>query len=140
MRDTIYGKIKVGDPICKRCGEERETIEHALLNCSEAKQTWKLAPIQWEGMMEQHGSFRRWWISIAEARHRPKGWQHISLSVHILWQIWKDRNEVEFNGKKNQPWRTIQKAQEDWLEFGEIDKRETRMSTEETEALHQNNQ
>ena len=47
---------------------------------------------------------------------------------------------MEFNGKKYQPWKTIQKAQGDWLEFGEIDNKETRMSTEETAALRQNTQ
>ncbi|XP_071940383.1 uncharacterized protein [Coffea arabica] len=140
VRDAIYGRIKVGDPICNRYGEERETIEHTLLNCSKAKQTWKLAPIQWEGMMEQHGCFRRWWISVLEAKHRPEGWQHISLFVHILWQIWKDRNEMEFNGKKNQPWRTIQKAHQEWLELGDIDTKETRMNTDETEALRHHSQ
>ena len=31
--------------------------------------------------------------------------------------------------------RTIQKAMKEWLEFGEIDKVVTRMSTNETEAL-----
>ena len=140
VRDIIHGRIKVGDPICNRCGEERETIEPTFLNCVQAKLTWKLAPIQWEGMMEQHGCFRRWWISITEAKHRPHDWQHISLTVHILWQIWKERNEVEFNGKKYRPWRTIQKAMKEWLEFGEIDKMETRMSTNETEALQLHHQ
>ena len=101
VRDLIQGRIKVGDPICNRCGEDRETLKHTLLNCREAKLIWKLAPIQWEGMMEQQGNFRNWWTSISEARNRPEGGQHISLSVHILWQIWKARNEEEFNGKKN---------------------------------------
>ncbi|XP_071928132.1 uncharacterized protein [Coffea arabica] len=115
VRDIIHGRIKVGDPICNGCGEERETIEHTFLNYVQAKLTWKLAPIQWEGMMEQHGCFRRWWISITEAKHRPHDWQHISLTVHILWQIWKERNEVEFNGKKYRPWRTIQKAMKECI-------------------------
>ncbi|XP_071933722.1 uncharacterized protein [Coffea arabica] len=43
VRDIIYGRIKAGDPICMRCGEERETIEHTFLNCEDAKMTWKLA-------------------------------------------------------------------------------------------------
>ena len=88
-------------------------------------------------MMEHQGCFRRWWIEISDARTRPEGWQHIALSVHILWQIWKDRNEVEFNGKKSHPWKTIQKAHQEWLELGEIDRNGISMSTDETEALHQ---
>nr|XP_027101745.1 uncharacterized protein LOC113722690 [Coffea arabica] len=137
VRALMFGRTKIGDPICSRCGAEMETIEHTLLNCREAKLIWKLAPVQWEGMMEQHGSFRNWWTSISEARNRPEGWQHISLSVHILWQIWKARNELEFNGKKKEPWKTIQKAHQEWLEMVELDIKETRKSTEETSVLHQ---
>ena len=47
---------------------------------------------------------------------------------------------MEFNGKKNQPWRTIQKAHQEWLELGDIDTKETRMNTDKTAALRHHSQ
>ncbi|XP_027170518.1 uncharacterized protein LOC113774181 [Coffea eugenioides] len=132
VREIIHGRTKVGDPFCRRCGEGRETVEHTLLNCREAKQIWQFAPIQWEGTQEYHGCFKRWWTAITEARYRALGSQHLALTVNILWQIWKARNDWEFKGEYHQPWRTIKKAQEEWLEFEEATNKETRMSTGET--------
>nr|XP_027060751.1 uncharacterized protein LOC113687311 [Coffea arabica] len=132
VREIIHGRTKVGDPFCRRCGEGRETIEHTLLNCREAKQIWQFAPIQWEGTQEYNGCFKRWWTAIIEARYRASGAQHLALTVNILWQIWKARNDWEFKGEYHQPWKTIKKAQEEWLEFEEATNKETRMSTGET--------
>ncbi|XP_027121672.1 uncharacterized protein [Coffea arabica] len=136
VKDLIYGRLKVGDPICNRCGEDRETIEHMLLNCRESKMIWKLAPVHWNGILEHHGSFRRWWLSILEAKHKTEGWLRISLSVNILWQIWKARNEMEFNGKEKQPSKIVQRAHQEWLELVELDTKECGMSTNETATLH----
>ncbi|XP_071912375.1 uncharacterized protein [Coffea arabica] len=118
--------------MCRLCGEESETIEHALLNCSYVKQVWRLAPIQWEGMMDQQGYFRKWWTNIAEAKSRSEGNEQLSLTANILWQIWKSRNDKEFNRNQNPSIRTVQKAQEEWLEFVEATAKASRMSIEET--------
>lgn len=32
--------------ICRRCGQAKETIEHALFYCLESKLVWKVAPVQ----------------------------------------------------------------------------------------------
>ncbi|XP_027098791.1 uncharacterized protein [Coffea arabica] len=137
VRELINGRTKAGDPICRRCGEEVETVEHLLLNCRETKHIWHIAPIQWDGMQEHHGCFKRWWISVTEARHRIAGSQHLALTVNILWQIWKARNDMEFTGKVHQPWKIIKRAQEEWLQFDEVAKKEARMSTGET-STHNN--
>nr|XP_027071836.1 uncharacterized protein LOC113696654 [Coffea arabica] len=118
--------------MCRLYGDESETIEHALLNCCYVKQVWRIAPIQWEGMMDQQGCFRKWWTNVADAKSRSEGNEHLSLTVNILWQIWKSRNEKEFNGKQHPSIRTVQKAQEEWLEFVEATAKASRMSTEET--------
>lgn len=33
------------DEICRRCGQEKETIEHALFQCPESELVWKIAPV-----------------------------------------------------------------------------------------------
>ncbi|XP_071904274.1 uncharacterized protein [Coffea arabica] len=64
-------------------------------------------------------------------------WEFLQLvDINFGCQIWKARNEMEFNGKKKQPWKTIQKAQQERLEMVELDTKESWMSTKETAALH----
>ena len=60
------------------------------------------------------------------------------LCSNLLWRKGKVRKKGEFKGKKKkQPWKTIQKAHQEWLEMVELDTKESRMSTDETIALQQ---
>ena len=46
-----------------------------------------------------------------------EGQDHIALTMDILWQIWKARNETEFEDKDRHPLEAIQKAIKDWEEY-----------------------
>ncbi|XP_027122082.1 uncharacterized protein [Coffea arabica] len=117
VRAAIFRKTRLGDPMCRLCGEGQETA----------------APIQWDGAIDQTGDFRRWWIRISEARTRPRGREHIGLTANILWQVWKERNQKEFENKTScSPARTIEKAHKEWLEQEEIMKGKASQSTRET--------
>ncbi|XP_071928124.1 uncharacterized protein [Coffea arabica] len=78
---------------------------------SKAQEVWKMAPLQWDGLKEQTGTFQVWWTAILEATNRTNGKEHIELTVNILWQLWKRRNEWKFNAKQRHPWKIVQKAQ-----------------------------
>ena len=52
-----------------------------------------------------------------EVQTRKEGREHINLTVEILWQIWKVRNEAEFEGKDRHPMQVIRKAMKDWEEY-----------------------
>lgn len=80
-----------------------ETLEHMLLDCSRAKEIWKLAPVQWDGIKNLTGNFKNWWPSVTETRHRVQGKDHIGLTAYTLWQIWRSRNEKKFNSKLQDP-------------------------------------
>ena len=58
-----------------------ETVEHIVFECVRAKKIWKLAPIQWDGIKESSGNFKKWWSLVIEARHRLQGMDHIALIV-----------------------------------------------------------
>ncbi|XP_027155010.1 uncharacterized protein LOC113755144 [Coffea eugenioides] len=60
IREAIYRRAAIGDPVCKGCGEEQETIEHTLLQCPLAQEIWKVAPLIWDGAKDQIGNFQRW--------------------------------------------------------------------------------
>nr|XP_027093548.1 uncharacterized protein LOC113713943 [Coffea arabica] len=132
VRHLIHSRTQQGDPICRVCGEECETVEHALLNCNHVKLVWRMATIQWEGITNLQGCFGSWWTAVMEARSRSEGDEHISLTANILWQIWKSRNATEFEGKQHPPIRIVQKAHEEWLEYGEANLTALKRSTEET--------
>ncbi|XP_071924159.1 uncharacterized protein [Coffea arabica] len=107
------------DPICSGCGKELETLEHLLLKCKKANEIWKAAPVQWDGIQELTGNFNNWWAALFEAIQRDQGLDHISLTAYILWQIWKNRNEKEFNNKTHDPAQVINKAWNAWMEFND---------------------
>ncbi|XP_027155669.1 uncharacterized protein LOC113756069 [Coffea eugenioides] len=133
VREAIFKRTGEGDPVCKGCGEEPETIEHSLLQCPIAKAIWKIAPITWEGADDQIGNFHRWWSRITEAKNRQDGRNHMGLTANILWQIWKDRNKREFENQAGyNPCSVIQKAHMEWLEIVELDSKKEPQSTTET--------
>ncbi|XP_027152078.1 uncharacterized protein LOC113752144 [Coffea eugenioides] len=137
VREAVSRRTKIGDPICRTCGEAQETVEHLLLTCPHTVDIWKASPIHWEGAQDQQGDFRRWWFRISEARARPEGKEHIGLTANILWQIWKDRNKKEFESStRSPPLRTVEKAHREWLEQVEVEKSKDRTSTEETDHMH----
>ena len=45
-----------------------------------------------------------------EAEKRLGGQSHIELITNILWQIWKVRNETEFEDKDRHPMKVIRKT------------------------------
>ena len=47
------------------------------------------------------------------ARTRNEGEDHITLTVHVLWQIWKARNARIFNSSQQEPFKVSEKATEE---------------------------
>ncbi|XP_071923288.1 uncharacterized protein [Coffea arabica] len=116
---SIKARCQQGNPVCKCCGLYSESIEHMLFFCSHAEVIWKVAPIQWDGLENLKGKFWLWWSELVEATSREKGEEHVIFTVNLLWQIWKDRNEINFNGKGRGPGVVVNKAVTEWLEYQE---------------------
>ena len=53
VREAVSRRTRIGDPICRTCGEAQETSEHLLLTCPHTADIWKASPIHWEGAQEQ---------------------------------------------------------------------------------------
>lgn len=49
----IANRLGLGDPKCSRCGEGDESIEHMLFYYCESAIIWELAPLQWDGFVEE---------------------------------------------------------------------------------------
>nr|XP_027062915.1 uncharacterized protein LOC113689326 [Coffea arabica] len=116
VREVIYSRTRQGTPICAGCGANEETIEHMLLQCHKVKEIWEMAPVKWDGIEHLSNCFTKWWSAIHEA------------------QIWKARNNREFNHKEKEPFKIIEKALKEWTEFEEANKwKDAGNSTLETE-------
>nr|XP_027082466.1 uncharacterized protein LOC113704793 [Coffea arabica] len=131
VRELIYRRTKQGNPMRAGCGEREETLEHMMLQCKKAKEIWKMTPVQWDGLEHLYDCFLKWWITIMEAQQ----------SRDDAKQIWKAKNDREFNQKEREPHKIVEKAIKDWVEFEEANKgKEPRKITQETEVQHRTNQ
>lgn len=52
-----------------------------------------------------------------EAESRTQGKDHITLTGYILWQIWKERNNFQFNLKRRESIGIVNKAWQEWMEY-----------------------
>lgn len=117
VKASIKKRTGIGDHMCSSCGEAEETVEHVLFSCPIAEQVWKIAPIRWEALRECHNNFWKWWGAVLQSATKDSGWDHINLTVNILWQVWKARNKLVFEQKQTDARKIVQKAQVEWLEF-----------------------
>nr|XP_027083638.1 uncharacterized protein LOC113705936 [Coffea arabica] len=107
------------DYLCKCCEENPETIEHMLFFCNNAKAIWKAAPLSWDGLEIYRSKFWLWWEELKDAMKKEKGKERIELMVILLWQIWKSRNEMQFNDRRRDPMIAVNKVVMEWREYQE---------------------
>ncbi|XP_071912447.1 uncharacterized protein [Coffea arabica] len=122
VRELIFSRTNKGNPMCGGYGESVETLEHMLLQCTKAKEIWEMAPDQWDGLVHLTDNFQKWWSAVIKAQMIRGNDEHINLIVNILWQIWKGRNDREFNHKDKEPHGIIEKASMEWMEFEEANR------------------
>jgi hypothetical protein len=84
---------------CPLCDQEPETLQHLLLGCVVARETWAWALRCWgreEWLPDPDTDLLEWWTSRAcPTAHRRDMWTAIIL---VFWCIWRHRNDVVFNG------------------------------------------
>ncbi|XP_027122249.1 uncharacterized protein [Coffea arabica] len=132
VKELIFSRTNKGNPMCGGCGESVETLGHMLFQCKKAKEIWEMAQVQWDGLVHLTDNFPKWWYTVIEAQMIRGREEQINLTVNILWQIWKGRNEREFNQKDKEPHKIIEKASMEWMEFEEANKgRKERRSIQE---------
>ncbi|XP_071914089.1 uncharacterized protein [Coffea arabica] len=71
---------------------------------------------------------------LMEVAKREEEREHISLTRNVLWQIWKNGNEIHFNGMKKNPIIPSNKAVNQWNEHRQAQEREKKESDRQRES------
>lgn len=75
------------------CGEEAETILHALALCNDVKHLWQVSPLRIDIRATEDESLMDW-VSNLRLVHDKEEWWDIFWS--ILWGVWLRRNAWVF--------------------------------------------
>ncbi|KAK7259820.1 hypothetical protein RIF29_25435 [Crotalaria pallida] len=84
------------DARCPLCGEEEETITHALLTCPMVSPVWFASPLTIRIDTGHINEFGNWLLQILDMSSKFGE----SMVLDLLYAIWTARNEWCFNGKK----------------------------------------
>ncbi|XP_059294831.1 uncharacterized protein LOC132047870 [Lycium ferocissimum] len=106
--------------VCKRCGLEKDTVEHMLSQSHDSQIIWKMNPIIWNDLDNISG-FSLWWndkINMAKTCSSSAG--VLNLTVMIMWHIWKSRNAWCFNNELTDPSDIVAKDLFEYNKYLEI--------------------
>ena len=76
-----------------------------------------------------HSNLWLWWEKAMQSLSMEQGQDRVNLTINIFWHIWKARNKRIFYSAKQEPHKTVQKAQEEWLEFEQARESDQESST-----------
>jgi hypothetical protein len=81
------------------CDQEFETVAHLALNCSFATQVWDFFRDQSPRavmMAARSTTIAAWWKKLRRGKKDNRWKSDISLSVYIIWHVWKERGRRIF--------------------------------------------
>lgn len=107
------------NPLCPLCLEFPETIEHMFFFCPWVRGVWLGSSLSMRVEDDARKPFEVWlWdILCHDADLSSKDATHIAW---ILWLIWKERNDYEFNQKVPNPFTIIIKAKSASSEYLQV--------------------
>lgn len=82
---------------CPKCGGGKETVEHMLLHCEDAKHVWYISSLRIDTRRIGEARFREWVDELARSRFDDEWWV---LFWCLCWQIWLARNAWVFDHKR----------------------------------------
>lgn len=123
--------IKI-DPRCQICGLDGESINHVLFTCSLARQVWALSGFPCpENGFAFHAIFHNMHHVLMMSRNARINSSTRRSLPWILWRLWKNRNNLLFEGMVFMVSDIMRKIKEDsdlWLQAQELDQLEDQRS------------
>ena len=118
VADQILRRGMSIDPRCQICGEEGESINHVLFNCSVARQVWALSGVPTPEFGFQHRALFANIHCLFELKRKALVPDQIKKSwPWILWRLWKNRNKMFFESTSFCPLKSIDKIRDDVQEW-----------------------
>lgn len=108
VRENLAKRRISGSSQCPTCGQQSESVEHALLLCSWTRPLWYGLQLQYTPVPTNVSSFAHWLSNRFEDILQNPDFSTfglITLSC-ALWCIWKDRNLKVFEDKEPNPMAT----------------------------------
>ncbi|KAJ0871758.1 putative reverse transcriptase zinc-binding domain-containing protein [Helianthus annuus] len=100
-KELTKRRIPIDNQLCSRCETEEETVDHVICGCNNSKTTWReiLGWIKLSTSAEFRGVKEA--LDHVDGLTGSKEWKKIINAVFqtTIWNIWKARNEKEFEGK-----------------------------------------
>ncbi|MED6210851.1 hypothetical protein PIB30_068018 [Stylosanthes scabra] len=101
VNQKLRARIPSVNPLCRKCQEDEESFFHCLFSCYEASETWNANQFP---SPHQLTAPWRWWMTLTDLlRCRPGTTNLLELAAHTIWQIWKARNSLVFEGYRKSP-------------------------------------
>ncbi|KAK7268516.1 hypothetical protein RIF29_21216 [Crotalaria pallida] len=106
VRKRLTERGLIEDPVCPLCGEQDETVVHALLLCNEVKKIWFASPLAIRINDNEVTSFERWMCCMLSRGHDDG----MIMVFTLAYVIWSRRNQWVFNNKMLQLHEVIAKT------------------------------
>ncbi|KAK6160450.1 hypothetical protein DH2020_003831 [Rehmannia glutinosa] len=84
-------------PLCGRCHNTEETMEHALRDCPWSQFYWKASPLRISDhiLKKSHATISDMIMEISKVKNE----EYAALFAVLLWALWYSRNLLQFQGK-----------------------------------------
>lgn len=112
-RANLAKRHIMADAICGMCGEEPETVDHALLHCREIAQIWYISPLRIDMRHHSGSSFKELLWETMDKQPAAVS----SLMAFTAWEIWQARNKLYFEDKKFEMISVLHRAQNGFMEY-----------------------
>jgi hypothetical protein len=90
------------DDLCCLCDQEFETTKHLAFHCPFAKEVWTLFQDSNQDAVRAaatSSTISGWWNKVRRGKTSNRKKTLISVSVYIIWHIWKERGRRIFQSK-----------------------------------------
>lgn len=97
--DTLRRRNIVIDVLCPVCQCRIESIIHVFRDCHYARISWALSPIPNLLLQSDLGDAWHWFLEVKDKLSK----EDFDLFVCICWSIWRNRNRVVHEGRRDDP-------------------------------------
>ena len=97
-RSNLCKRRVMNEELCVVCGGQVESIEHVLCDCNVARAVWfQSLGVRMDA--DQRVSLMIWLANL----HLQGSQSGFELCLMLIWNLWKHRNDILWNGKSVPP-------------------------------------